>query len=175
MAQLRFSAEKIIALWLTAAVFVAACASHTVSSAPPPGAGPVENPAGTEAEFVGVPIIGDYDVDGDLDFVLRADSGEYVYKIRVHEDMRMGNSSLVSDLRSWINEIVDLEPVRVAGSYTPEYRGDNFEYGALALREISFLDSLSTFEPPYRTDPSRLSHYLMAIGVGVVFFFSGGR
>ena len=175
MAQVKFSAEKIIALWLTAAVFVAACASHTASSAPPPGAEPVEKPAGTEAEFVGVPIIGDYDGDDDLDFVLRADSGECVYKIRVHEDMRMGNSSLVRDLRSWINEIVDLEPVRVAGFYTPEYRADSIEYGALALQEISFLDSLSTFEPPYRTDPSWLSHYSMALCVGIVFIFFGGR
>ncbi len=155
---------------LHALVLVAGCAARAVQPAPPPGAEPVPDASVVKAAFTGVPIIGDYDNFRDLDFVLRADSAGRVYKVRVHERAHISNRGLLLQLRTWINEIEDIELVQVSGTYRPRYRAEGIEYGALQLREIAFQDTLPGFEQPYRTDPSRAVTYTLYVFVPFLFF-----
>ncbi|HLA41503.1 MAG TPA: hypothetical protein VJ417_15990 [Candidatus Glassbacteria bacterium] len=110
-------------------------------------------------EFVGTPIIGDYDDNRDLDFVLEVRDGERVFKINVHEDAGKGNEELVEKIRQRINSMEDQGSLRVIGYYNPEYKGQNKEYGFLDLKCIVFFDEDSGQEEAYFTDSQDSNFY----------------
>ena len=145
------------------------CGAYTRATGLRPEAETVALADGSRVEFVGVPILGDYDNSLDLDFVLRVESVGRILKIRVHEDSRLGNSSLVSRLHTWINEIVDGEAVMVAGKFTRSHEDGQREYGSLALERIAFRDGESGFDEPYRTDPSHAFYISASVSVFIIF------
>jgi hypothetical protein len=167
MAPMKFL--SVVVFLLPVLLLFAGCTTRAVQTAPP-GAKLVLGTSRARAAFTGVPIVGDYDNKRDLDFVLRADSAGRVYKVRVHEGSHVSNSGLLRQICTWINEIEDIELVQVSGFYTPHYRADSIEYGALELREIAFQDTLPGFEEPYRTDPSRTVAFTLYAFIPFMFF-----
>ena len=123
--------------------------------------------------FTGIPIVGDYDKDADLDFVIRVEDNDTVLKIRVHEDIFITNRNLIYKIRRWINEMEDWEMLRVSGSYKVDYRGKNIEYGSLNLDTITFLDDENEFTESYDTNPSDALYYIMAAGVAFIMVSFG--
>ena len=115
-------------------------------------------PADRQAdEFIGIPIMGDYDNEEDLDFVMEVDDGEKVFKVEVHESAGGGNRALLEDIRQRINSLEDTGTIRVIGYYSSEYRGAAKEYGFMDLKMIAFFDEESGKEEAFFTDPQGLS------------------
>ncbi|HUU28668.1 MAG TPA: hypothetical protein VM123_12730 [archaeon] len=113
-------------------------------------------------EFTGTPIMGDHDEDENLDFVIRVDDLDRVFKIYVHKDVAQGDRETIEKIRSRINEVEDQSSLRVTGYYTPEYRGEDREYGFLELESIVFFDDRTGHEETFFTEPknSRLKNLL---------------
>ena len=168
-----FSGELYKFIFVLALILPCGCGSYSRATVPGPEAGQDKPARVRQAEFVGVPIIGDYDDNRDLDFVLRVDSAGRVLKIRVHEDSKLGNSVLLDDLQTWINEIVDVETVKVSGKFTTSHEDKKREYGSLELESIAFLAADSRFGEPYDTNPQTLSYYLITAFIGLLFISSG--
>ena len=119
-------------------------------------------------EFVGMPIMGDYDDNPDLDFVLQVNDGERVFKVEAHEAAGDGNRDLLETVRKRINDLEDKQSLRVIGYYRPEYKGQDKEYGFLDLKCIVFIDNTSGQEEAYFTDPQD-SRYYQSADVTVVY------
>ncbi|MBW7998433.1 MAG: hypothetical protein FVQ81_18040, partial [Candidatus Glassbacteria bacterium] len=119
-------------------------------------------------EFIGTPIMGDYDNDEDLDFVLEVNDGEKVFKIEVHESAGGGNRELLENVRQRVNALEDNGSIRVVGYYSSEYRGREKEYGFLDLKMIAFFDPESGQEEAYFTDPQD-SRFYTESDVTVIF------
>ncbi len=146
-----------------AAVLLVGCSSHAGSTAvrmekATPQAGDYDT-----HEFVGVPIIGDYDDDENLDFMIRVDNGDKVFKIYVHKDVSPGNRKIIERIRRRINEMEDRGSLCVIGYYTPEYLGNEKEYGFLDLESIVFIDEETGYEEAFSTEPkdSRMKNILL--------------
>ncbi len=103
-------------------------------------------------EFIGTPIIGDYDDNPDLDFVLEVVDGDRVFKINVHEDAGEGNQELIEKIRRKINFMEDRHTLRVIGYYSSEFKSREKEYGFLDLKCIVFYDEETGTEEAYFTD-----------------------
>ncbi|MFH1071523.1 MAG: hypothetical protein V1794_18030 [Candidatus Glassbacteria bacterium] len=110
-------------------------------------------------EFVGTPMMGDYDQDKNLDFVLEVHDADRVFKIGVHEEVGPGNEELMEKIRQRINSMEDKGSLRVIGYYNPEYRGEEKEYGFLDLKCIVFYDDATGQEEAYFTDPQDSRYY----------------
>ncbi|MEA1997546.1 MAG: hypothetical protein U9N45_07890, partial [Gemmatimonadota bacterium] len=125
----------------------------------------MEKQTGTPAErqqadeFVGTPIMGDYDENEDLDFVLEVAEGDRVFKITVHEDAGAGNRELLERIRKRVNEMEDRNSLRVIGFYNSEYMGREKEYGFLDLKCIVFFDDDTGHEEAFFTDPKESTFY----------------
>ena len=110
-------------------------------------------------EFIGTPIIGDYDDNPDLDFVLEVQDGDQRFKIEVHEDVNDSNRELIDKIRTQINEMEDRGMIRVVGYYNSEFRGKNKEYGFLDMKMVVFFDGDQGTETAYFTDPTESRFY----------------
>ncbi|MBW1696416.1 MAG: hypothetical protein JRK26_06430 [Deltaproteobacteria bacterium] len=110
-------------------------------------------------EFVGTPIVGDYDDNPDLDFMLEVMDGDRVFKINIHEDAGEGNRELIEKIREKINFMEDRQSLRVIGYYSPEFKSTNKEYGFLDLKCIVFYDEETGSEEAYFTDPNDSRFY----------------
>ena len=105
------------------------------------------------------PIIGDYDDNPDLDFVLEVQDGDQRFKIEVHEDVNDSNRELIDKIRTRINEMEDRGMIRVVGYYNSEFRGTNKEYGFLDMKMVVFFDGEQGTETAYFTDPTESRFY----------------
>ena len=160
--------QSLMPVCYLAAVLLVGCSFHARNTAvrmekATPQAGDYDTD-----EFVGVPIIGDYDDKEDLDFMIRVDDGDEVFKIRVHKDASPGNRKIIERIRRRINEMEDRGSLCVIGYYTPEYREKEKEYGFLDLECIVFFDDQTGDEEAFFTEPkvSRLKNTLL-----ISFFF----
>jgi len=143
-----------LAVITMAMALVVGCSSYARSTAvvakSTPAANPVEEYKADE--FVGVPIVGDYDDDRNLDFILEVADKDRTFKIKVHEDYGETNGEVLDKIRLKINEAVDRDRVRIIGYYNPEYKGPEKEYGFMDLKTIVFYDDKSGYEEAYFTD-----------------------
>ena len=110
-------------------------------------------------EFIGTPIMGDYDNDENLDFVLEVRDSAKVFKLEIHETAGGGNRELLENVRQRVNAMEDAGSIRVIGYYNPEYRGSTKEYGFLDLKMIAFYDEETGKEEAYFTDPQESPYY----------------
>jgi hypothetical protein len=110
-------------------------------------------------EFIGTPIIGDYDDNPDLDFVLEVVDGDRVFKIDVHEDAEPGNQDLIEKVRQKVNFMEDRYTLRVIGYYSSEFKSREKEYGFLDLKCIVFFDEETGSEEAYFTDAKDSEFY----------------
>ncbi len=155
--------QSLMPVCCLAAVLLVGCITHARNTAvrmekAPPQAGDYDT-----HEFVGVPIIGDHDDDENLDFMIRVDDGDKVFKIYVHKDASPGNRKIIERIRRRINEMEDRSSLCVTGYYTPEYLGEEKEYGFLDLESIVFIDEETGDEEAFFTEPkdSRLKILLL--------------
>lgn len=133
--------------------FVIGCSSYARSTAVKAESRPATPVEEYKAdEFVGVPIVGDYDDDRNLDFILEVADKDRTFKIKVHEDYGETNGEVLDKIRLKINEAVDRDRVRIIGYYNPEYKGPEKEYGFMDLKTIVFFDDKSGYEEAYFTD-----------------------
>ncbi len=130
--------------------------STTVARSPAPEAEPEDRQAD---EFIGTPIMGDYDNEEDLDFVLEVKDGDKVFKIEVFESAGGGNRALLEQVRQRVNAMEDTGSIRVIGYYSSEYRGSSKEYGFLDLKMIAFFDEETGKEEAFFTDPQNSPFY----------------
>ena len=148
-----------LASMLLAAMLITGCSTHarTTSVIVEKSGVPVEE---FEAdEFIGTPIVGDYDDNPDLDFMLEVVDGDMVFKINVHEDAGEGNQELVEKIRQKINFMEDRQSLRVIGYYSSEFRSTDKEYGFLDLKCIVFFDEETGLEDAYFTDGNDSKFY----------------
>ena len=110
-------------------------------------------------EFIGTPIIGDYDDNPDLDFVLEVVDGDRVFKINVHEDAGEGNQELIENIRRKINFMEDRNTLRVIGYYSSEFKNNEKEYGFLDLKCVVFYEEETGSEEAYFTDVNDSRYY----------------
>ena len=110
-------------------------------------------------EFIGTPIIGDYDDNPDLDFVLEVVDGDRVFKIDVHEDAGPDNQELIEKVRGKVNFMEDRYTLRVIGYYSSEFKSREKEYGFLDLKCIVFFDEETGSEEAYFTDAKDSEFY----------------
>ena len=110
-------------------------------------------------EFIGTPIIGDYDDNPDLDFILEVVDGDRVFKIDVHEDAGPGNQELIEKVRGKVNFMEDRHTLRVIGYYSSEFKTGEKEYGFLDLKCIVFYDEETGTEEAYFTDAKDSEFY----------------
>lgn len=141
-----------LAMVSLALTFLVGCSSHARSTTVRTVDTAVPAERFQADEFVGVPILGDYDQNPDLDFVLEVVDGDRTFKIKVHQKAGKQNRKLLDELRARINESVDKNPVRVVGYYSSEYKGPENEYGFLDLKTVVFYDESSGKELAYFTD-----------------------
>ncbi len=155
--------QSLVPVCCLAAVLLVGCASHAGTTAVRMEKAPPEVEDYDTHEFIGVPIIGDYDEDENLDFMIRVDNGERVFKIYVHKDASPGNRKIIERIRRRINEMEDRGSLCVTGYYTPEYLGNEKEYGFLDLESIVFFDDETGYEEAFFTEPkdSRLKNLLL--------------
>jgi len=160
--------QSLVPVCCLAAVLLVGCASHARTTAVRMEKAPPQDEDYDTDEFIGVPIIGDYDEDENLDFMIRVDDGERVFKIYVHKDASPGNRKIIERIRRRINEVEDRGSLCVIGYYTPEYQGKEKEYGFLDLEYIVFFDDETGDEEAFFTEPkdSRLKNTLL-----ISFFF----
>ena len=140
-------------------VFSLNCSSHARATAVRTSEAAVPAEEYEADEFIGVPIVGDYDEDLDLDFILEVRDGEQTFKIEVHEDVNDSNREVIDRIRSRINELEDLQQLRVIGYYNSEYRGKSKEYGFMDLKCVVFFDEESGYEEAYFTDAKESRYY----------------
>ena len=110
-------------------------------------------------EFIGVPIVGDYDDNPNLDFILEVRDGDRTFKVEVHEDVNSSNREAIDLIRKRINEMEDMKQLRVIGYYSPEYRGASKEYGFMDLKCVIFFDEETGYEEAYFTDARESRYY----------------
>ncbi|MBN2288524.1 MAG: hypothetical protein JXQ83_04270 [Candidatus Glassbacteria bacterium] len=144
------------------------CSSHARSTAVRVSEPAVPAEEYEADEFIGVPIVGDYDDDPDLDFILEVRDGDRTFKVNVHEDVDDSNREVADLIRKRINEMEDTKQLRVIGYYSPEYRGKSKEYGFMDLKCVVFFDNDTGYEDAYFTD-SRGSRYYDNGDVTVVY------
>lgn len=142
-----------LAALLMAMAFVTGCASQARSTAVRTESRPAQKVEEYKAdEFVGLPIVGDYDEDRNLDFILEVADKERTFKIKVHEEYGETNGEVLEKIRNRINNAVDTDRIRVIGYYNSEYKGPEKEYGFMDLKTIVFYDEKSGYEEAYFTD-----------------------
>ncbi len=145
---------------LGAFALLAGCAVYARSTTVGQSTAPVAESEDRQAdEFIGTPIMGDYDNEEDLDFVLEVNDGGKVFKLEVHESAGGGNRALLEDIRQRVNAMEDTGNIRVIGYYSPEYRGAKKEYGFLDLKMIAFFDEGTGKEEAFFTDPQDSPFY----------------
>jgi len=132
--------------------FLAGCSAHARSTAVYMEKAAADASDYQADEFIGTPIIGDYDDDPDLDFVLEVREGDRVFKINIHEDVNESNREVIDRIRRRINEMEDTGSLRVIGYYNSEYRGREKEYGSLDLKCIVFFEDEHGYEEAFFTD-----------------------
>jgi hypothetical protein len=151
-------AHFLLAALFFSALFLIGCSSYARSTSVRTEGSASEEEYKAD-EFVGTPIMGDYDNNDDLDFVLGVHDGDRVFKINVHEDAGVGNKEILDRIRKRINEMEDRNTLRVIGYYSPEYKGTGKEYGYLELKCIVFFDDETGYEEAYFTDPKGSRFY----------------
>jgi hypothetical protein len=111
-------------------------------------------------EFIGVPIVGDYDDDPALDFMIEVRDADRTFKVEVHEDVNDSNREAIDRIRNRINQMEDeQQQLRVIGYYSPEYRGKNKEYGFMDLKCVIFFDKATGYEEAFFTDAKESRFY----------------
>ena len=143
---------SLVPAFFLAAVFLVGCSANARSTAVRMEKEPAKAEDYKADEFIGTPIMGDYDNNDDLDFVIGVADGERVFKIAVHEDAGPGNQEVLEIIRKRINEMEDHGSLRVIGYYTPEYRGQEKEYGFMDIKCIVFLNDETSYEEAFFTD-----------------------
>jgi len=157
--RIRFSPISALPLVVIFLAFTLNCSTHarTTSVRVSEPAIPAEE---YEAdEFIGVPIVGDYDDNPDLDFILEVRDGDQTFKIAVHEDVNDSNREAIDKIRRRINDMEDRQQLRVIGYYSSEYRGKSKEYGFMDLKCVIFFDEETGYEDAYFTDAKESRFY----------------
>jgi hypothetical protein len=149
-----------MAATLAAFALFTGCAARAYSTTVVHNQGHEAQPDDRQAdEFIGTPIMGDYDNEEDLDFVLEVNDGAKVFKVEIHERAGGGNRALLEKVRKRVNAMEDAGSIRVIGYYNSEYRGGTKEYGFMDLKMIAFFDEESGKEEAFFTDPQDSQFY----------------
>ncbi|MBU0667227.1 MAG: hypothetical protein ABIC91_02995 [Nanoarchaeota archaeon] len=121
-------------------------------------------------EFVGTPIVADYDKNPDLDFTLATyEDGKY-FKIRVHEDSHWSNDDILWELRQIVNESEDKKEVRVLGYYDRRGGSSTTEYGVLNLTTFVNFNETTGHEDVYFTDPEHSNFYEDRMNINFIYY-----